>query len=70
MRHINHVGFCWHDANDGLFLHDLLLRSIGKVARGYCLRPESLDGIHDISRLIKKSLAHICRPLEVLIHPF
>ena len=70
LRHINHVGLCRHDANDGLFLDDLLLRSVGKVARGNCLRPKSLDGIHDICRLIKKSLAQSRRPLEVLVHPF
>jgi hypothetical protein len=47
----------------------VLLRSVGKIARGNGLRPKALDGIHDICGLIE-SLAHSRRPLEVLIHPF
>ena len=52
------------------FLHDPLLRSIGKVARGYCLGSELLNGIHHVSRLVKKGLADLCRPLKIFIHPF
>ena len=40
----------------GFFLDDVLLRSVGKAARGHCFRSKPLDGIHDICRLIKKSL--------------
>ena len=69
-RHIDHLGFCWHNANAAFFLYDPLLLTIGEVARGYCLRPELLNGIHHISRLVKKGLADLCRPLKVLIHPF
>jgi hypothetical protein len=69
LRHIDRLGFCWHDANVGFFLHDPLLRSIDKVARGYCLGSELLNGIHHVSRLAEKGLADLCRPLKVLIHP-
>ena len=69
-RHIDQFGFCRHDANAVFFLHDPLLWSIDKVARGYCLGSELLNGIHHVSRLVKKGLADLRRPLKILIHPF
>ena len=36
-RHIDHLGFCRHNANAAFFLYDPLLRTIDEVARGYCL---------------------------------
>jgi hypothetical protein len=68
--HIDHVGFRGDDADRASFSDDTLLRGVGKVACGNCLRPKSLNGVHNIRWLIKKSVAQSRRPLEVLIHPF
>ena len=70
MRDVDHLGFSRHNANVRLVLYDLLLWSIDKVACRSGLRPEFLNGIHNVSRLIEKGLAELRGPFEVLIHPF
>ena len=70
MWNIDDFGFGRHNANISLLFDHLLLWGIDEGACRSGLRPELLDDIHNVSRLIEEGLAELRGPFEVLIHPF
>ena len=66
---VDHIRLSRHDADDFRFADHLLLRRVDQRAGGLGAGAETLDRLHDVGGLLRERLAHLARPLEIIVQP-